>query len=568
MKIESIDRSVKELLAQGYYVIPRFQRPYSWDKENIQDFWDDAVKDPEGDYFIGSMVVFKHVNDSYGVVDGQQRLTTIMMLLAATRDELDANGGSDEAAGLHTLIERKNINNKPQFVLATQTSLPYFQDHILKFGPPSATYSIGQEEKALEQGINVIRHLVASETARLKMDKTVPDDVRKARIIERLTQVRDAILNLKLIFVLLDNEEDAYTIFETLNTRGKDLSVGDLTKNRFATLLTPESSGVDTAMFQWQEVVDTIDQSEVELQLDEFLYHYWLSKHEYVTSKKLFKRLSKFIKKKNAQEVLSQLVVDAKSYRAILEPSYRKWVGHEISLRKSLETLTIFRVKQPLPALLSVVRDYDAEVLKLKDARRALSAIEKFHFAFTAITQQRSSGTIATMYATAARDLARAASRDEKVIVIDKLLVELGKRRPDRVEFDAYFPKKIFTKSHSKDKRVIKYILGGLHQHFNKAAVFDYDQMTIEHLLPQSELEKDGIDDETVGQIGNLILVPQELNSKLSNRPFAEKRQMLLDAGYVLDPLLTEAKSWTVEEIVGRTKELGDIAFNEVWSLS
>lgn len=82
MKIESLDQDIRTLLSSGYYKIPRFQRPYSWSRENIQEFWDDVVRDNPEDYFIGSMVVFKESNQRFGVVDGQQRLTTIMILLA------------------------------------------------------------------------------------------------------------------------------------------------------------------------------------------------------------------------------------------------------------------------------------------------------------------------------------------------------------------------------------------------------------------------------------------------------------------------------------------------------
>lgn len=74
MKIESTDQDIRNLLSSGYYRIPRFQRPYSWTSENIQDFWDDVVRDRPTDYFIGSMLTFKEGSQKYGVVDGQQRL--------------------------------------------------------------------------------------------------------------------------------------------------------------------------------------------------------------------------------------------------------------------------------------------------------------------------------------------------------------------------------------------------------------------------------------------------------------------------------------------------------------
>ncbi|MGH8729624.1 MAG: DUF262 domain-containing protein, partial [Burkholderiales bacterium] len=104
MKIESTDQDIRTMLSSAYYKIPRFQRPYSWDRENIQEFWDDIVRDNPTDYFIGSMVVYKDGQQRYGVVDGQQRLTTITMLLCVLRNTLADLALTDLAKGMHGLI--------------------------------------------------------------------------------------------------------------------------------------------------------------------------------------------------------------------------------------------------------------------------------------------------------------------------------------------------------------------------------------------------------------------------------------------------------------------------------
>jgi uncharacterized protein with ParB-like and HNH nuclease domain len=89
MKINfSGHKSIRDILGSHFFKIPRFQRPYSWDRENVEDFWTDALESPEEDYFIGSMVVYKEAENMFGVVDGQQRLTTITMLLCALRNML------------------------------------------------------------------------------------------------------------------------------------------------------------------------------------------------------------------------------------------------------------------------------------------------------------------------------------------------------------------------------------------------------------------------------------------------------------------------------------------------
>ena len=82
MKITCLDKSIAKLLTESFYRIPRFQRPYSWDRTNVEDFWKDAVVENEGQYFIGNFVVYDD-KTAMGIVDGQQRLTTITLLLCA-----------------------------------------------------------------------------------------------------------------------------------------------------------------------------------------------------------------------------------------------------------------------------------------------------------------------------------------------------------------------------------------------------------------------------------------------------------------------------------------------------
>lgn len=136
MKIESEDIDIENLLAGRFFNIPRFQRPYSWDDENIQDLWDDVMGAKGEDYFIGSMVVYREGKQEFSVVDGQQRLTTITLLLCAMRDAFAVLGETDLAEGIHQLVERKNRSNKNEYVLRTETSFPYLQEKILKFGDP------------------------------------------------------------------------------------------------------------------------------------------------------------------------------------------------------------------------------------------------------------------------------------------------------------------------------------------------------------------------------------------------------------------------------------------------
>ena len=561
MKINSIDKDIKSLLSANYYRIPRFQRPYSWDRENISEFWNDIIVDCEGEYFIGSMVVFKLNSETYGVVDGQQRLTTITMILCALRDAFKKEKLEHLARGIHSLIERKNIDDKLRFILTTETSYPYFQEYIQKFGEPTLKVDVGEEEKNLEDTNNLINAYIDEAIQSIKNDTTLSSKKKQELIKDKLILIRDSILNLKIIFIELDDEDDAYIIFETLNTRGKELSVTDLVRNLVTKYIKPKAT--DTTKIQWEKIISTIEGSSADLSVDTFLHHYWLSKYDFVTLKKVFKKIKEQINKNKAQGFLNELEIDATTYREIHEAASRKWAIEEQEIKGSLDALSIFRVKQQVPVVLALMREYKAKKLKLQHVRIMLSAIEKFHFIFTAVTSQRSSGGISLMYASAAKKLSNAKTDNEKLKVLKELKNKIQERIPTMDEFLANFGEIIFTNNITKQKKLVQYILSKIDSYFQKAYTIDYGSMTIEHILPQSHKVKEAV----VGQLGNLIFVNKDLNEKLKDKPFTQKIALLKRNKTVLDDILENASMWGKDEINKRTKLLGKIAYKQVWKI-
>jgi len=567
MKIDSKDRDVQDILSSSFYKVPRFQRPYRWDKDNVLDFWQDAIMDSKGDYFIGAMVTYKHKEYFYGVVDGQQRLTTITMVLCALRNAFKKNGFSDLADGLHSLIERKDINNKPQFVLQTETSYPYLQEYIQKYEEPEISENLLEEEKNLKEAFNTISQLIDDITISVSKDPTLKEDTQKSRIKEKLIDVRDKILNLKVIFVSLDNDDDAYLIFETLNTRGKDLTVSDLVKSRLTKLAKQKNVNVDLPRDKWMKMVRVIEESSEDLQLDGFIYHFWLSKYEYLSAKKLYKAIKgKVTTNALANEFLDALVSDSVTYREINEPTYGQWDRQENEIKSSLRALKIFRVKQQLPMLLSVMREYRLNNLKKKHVELILQAIENFHFVFTAITSQRSSGGISTMYASHAKKLFEAKTSEEKISVLHELKKQLQSKKPGYQEFEARFLEIKYSDIYTKQKPLVQYILQKIDEADPKGVSVNYEQMTIEHLAPQKTNDTKKISNENCAQIGNLIYVNHDLNNMLSNKPFGEKIKILKDSRIKLDDSLNNATTWSEEEIEQRTRLLAKLAYEKIWN--
>jgi len=298
-----------------------------------------------------------------------------------------------------------------------------------------------------------------------------------------------------------------------------------------------------------------------------FIHHFWLSRYEYITEKKLYKALRKRITKTNARSFLDDLVKESVIYRYIHEPSSRVWAKDELDVRDSLKAMSLFKIRQQLPLVLSVMRQYEDGEIKLKHVRTILQAVENFHFTFTAITSQRSSGGISFMYALAARELYKAKSLEAKVkVLMDFRKDKLQTKRPEYVEFEASFMNLGYSSQMSKQKQLVRYTLMKLYHKNATGLTMDEDHATIEHLAPENPAKR-SLSVEQIASIGNLVLVNQKLNSKLENKLFGEKVNILQEANVWIDPVILEAGDWGAREIAQRTKLLAKDAYENVWSL-
>lgn len=568
MKITCIDKEIKKILETGYFHIPRFQRPYSWEKDHIIEFWHDTVIDSEQDYFIGSFVLYKMEDELYGIVDGQQRITTITLILCSLRDFYLENGLENQAMGVHLLVEKIDLDNKKNFILQTETSYPYFQEYIQKYGEPEIEVDLGAEEQNLKRAFDQINGYIKTEVDKVKLNPQVPEDDKKKNIETVLNEIRNKILKLKVIYIELDDEDDAYTVFETLNTRGKELDISDLVKNYLTKNIKAGNNKVDLPLDKWKIIRNNIDSSSADIDIDNFMLHVWLSKYDYTTKKALFKKLKKTIKPKDAKDFLNNLVKDSETYVSIFDPELRAWNKNELEVKESISALSSFGVTQQTPMVLSIMRELNANRLKYKYAREGLEAIEKFHYIFTAITSQRSSGGIASMYSTYARKLAGNITDLEQITIIRDLKEKMREKLPTYEEFLANFKTLKYTNKFTKHKKTIQYTLKQIDKHFNSNGVpIDYDLMTIEHILAQNPTIKTNNHDSFVGRIGNLVYIDGKTNGDLENKNFQAKKPILLNASIYLDDVFKNAVDWTEKEINERTEKLAELAFNIVFKI-
>jgi hypothetical protein len=377
------------------------------------------------------------------------------------------------------------------------------------------------------------------------------------------------LLALKLIWVELDNEDDAYLVFETLNTRGKDLQVSHLVKNHLSRLMKVRNRALDPLRHNWSKILKTFETTQADLDVDSYLHHFWLSQSkEYVTAKKLFGSFKRAVTQVNAKATLDQMTKDAVLYRQIGEPTYGKWKREDKHIRASLYAISsVFRMRQPYPLLLSLMRCYRDGLLSKKNVEAALWVIECFHFEFTAIAQKSSSGGISFMYASWAQKLSNAKSPAGRQAILVEIKKSLRERVPSVDDFVAGFKELRYSDEFTRQKRLVQYVLARIEDHLSHGGVaVDFDNMTIEHVASQNP-ESGGvqIDRDHVAMLGNLLFCDEELQGVLGNKGFEHKKAHLRQSGLGAAKSVVRYAKWTNAEVEARTDELARLAYGEIW---
>ncbi|MEH3576579.1 DUF262 domain-containing protein, partial [Escherichia coli] len=470
MELHAYTRTISELLSVNRkYVVPRFQREYSWVKEQINELWYDVISNiklesdftySNNEYFIGSLVL---VGDETGremqIVDGQQRLTTLTIFLSVLCEAFKSNNQSDLASALfENYIEGRDDDGKKFFKLINETPKPFFQkniQHINKADDIPQT----QEERNLLSAYKEITSLASKE----KLEKYFSVEINtEDNYSSVLKAIRDQILRfLKIIFITVNEEDEAYTIFETLNARGMNLSFVDLIKNKlFKALNDPHPN--DDAKDNWKAIRTTLMQRNGVGTFENYMRHWWVSKYAYVSNENLYKSfIGKWRKGEiNPATFIDELKQDAELYVRLSSPLESDYPQMEDKqLFHSLNAIRLFGITQCRPFLLALLKAKQQKRLRQCDLLKAVKYIENFHFVFNAVCSLRPSG-IEGAYSKAARSInSPNATKATNGTTIDQLCMLLSNRKPEISVFTEHFRDILFTDDNSKQKRLVQYII-------------------------------------------------------------------------------------------------------------
>lgn len=562
MKVTPVSKTLADIFRGNFLKIPRFQRAYDWDRDNLTEFWNDIRERTDPEYFMGSLVVFSDQKEKnlLSLVDGQQRITTITIMLAIIRNVLETFGEAGPASAVHELIETRDLDNKHRFVLEHDPADRYFQYAIQQHQADKQFKPNGVQQDNLE---NAFKYLDSALRSHVK--STYGGD--KNKTVEYLKHLRDCILQMHFISIELDNEDDAYLIFETLNTRGKDLRSSDLLKNHFMRLLPAKTKGLDVAKNTWSDIVSKLNSVQVSIDPDSFLLHHWMAHKSAVSKANLFLKYKSEIKKTNAKAWLENLRSSADTYVKCLAPGEMSFAKEERSLQESLNAIRLFGVTQAAPLMLALMTLYENKTISLKTTRTAFELIERFTFQFNALTQSRGGGGVANMYAKLAQNALACRDAQAFTAVLADIRSKFRERVPDEVEFTVPFSRITFRANYTRERGLARYVLSKLAKHYGMPNEIDLTLLTVEHILAQSTGEETG-DEFDVGAIGNLILINEAVNGKVGVKEFKEKKKEFTVANNVyLDPYLKNASEWGYDQIGARGVTLAKVGYDEIWKI-
>lgn len=575
MNIKPYDKTVRDLLgSKRQFVIPRFQREYSWDKKNYQEFLEDMlgnliIKDgriSSSQYFLGTMLFIGNfaegTEQEIQVVDGQQRLTTITILFSAMSDIFLTLGEQTLSRQLFAYIMTEDDDGNEVRILKSKTSYPFFSYFIQDKEKKMSLDATTEEEHCIKETYEYFRaQLTEAKLKSMLKRKHGSEIVEALSEIDVLKALRDQVLNSTFISISTTDREQANKIFEILNAKGKRLAYIDLIKNKIFEVLN-KVEPADFAEETWKNIKETLSFGKESVGLATFYQHFWSSKYKKVSSNKLYEAFNSTIKKSETEytEFIKELLKNAKIYMQIVNPKREDYNNRKeyFGIVQSLSCINnYFNVVQVRIALLALFDTKQRGIVDFTMLRDTLSYLENFHFAYNAILANRTN-RLEKIYSSFAIALRKSQTKAEaKCVIRDKLVAPLDELFPTFDSFSEKFVALSFTKKDKVSNVKTKYAINKLNSLYSNNEVFANDG-TIEHIIPEKEQGN-------TLNIGNLILLEDNLNVEAGHENYANKCAVYAKSNYIwVKNFVAQHEQWDSSMIEQRAKEMAKVYYTEI----
>ena len=549
------NKTYRQLMGNGLrYEIPKFQRDYSWEAEHWDDLWQDIralLANEDNEHYMGYLVLQTSNNKEFQIIDGQQRLTTMSLLILSTLKCLKEL--VDSGIEAENNLKRKNSLLNSYIEYADPVTL--ISNNKLKLNRNSDDYY--KQHLVLLKELP-LRNTNASEKHMRECFNWYYDRIKKEfNTGESLAAFIDNIVD-KLFFTVIEvtDQLNAFKVFETLNARGVQLSSADLLKNYLFFVVDetkPHISEIEELENIWSKIVGKLGEQKFE----DYLRYYWNSIHKSVGKKYLFKTIKGSIKSKDQVfELIRNLNDTADIYLAIQNPEDEFWKDKP-EIRKSLKELKLFQIRQINSLFLSALRNLEVENFK-KLAK--ICSVISFRYNIIGGLNPNAQEDVYNTVALKILSNKRFEVADFQTIYVSDL------------NFENDFSTKEF-KNTTRNHKIVKYILSKIevYQHRNEIDP-ESDLFTIEHILPENADDTWGNFtfeeiNRSVYRIGNLTLLEKKLNREADQKAYVEKIVLFAQSNSELTKTLPDNfNTWNEDKLAARQRELAKHA-KAIWKI-
>jgi hypothetical protein len=558
--ISANEDTVESVLSRNYrYTVPDYQRQYSWGEEQWRALWEDLQALDDGEtHFLGSIVVIERSEglnklDRLEIVDGQQRLATILTILSVMRQKYldEGESGQSDAIRDEYLVEQDLDQQEYQNLTLSRYDNDSFSSIL--------NCDFGQVEN---ESLNEALEFYGSRIHGLSVEET--DTLRK-KLLSSVT----------LVTIECTEEQSAFRLFETLNDRGLELSSVDLMKNYIFSIAAQDDDVDYEAIKQsWQRTVDnTVPHLN---KPSRFFRHYIMSAPapDYPDDVSDYKLYSIF--QDNIDSVRSSQDLTLETYIAdIADQSelYIKIVNTDIdqfehkgneAINAKLTHLHYIKSVQARTLLLRIFREFDNP----NKIEEALGVLERFLIRWK-VANYATGGQLDRIYSEIC----------STVFDADDPVEEMADFFRGKYPSDAEFKAGIENKRVKLNERT-KYILKRIEEERYGGTIDRLDQYDTEHIAPRSAFTATrhsawvaALDttqatfEQHRDRLGNLTLLESDKNIRASNNPFETKKSEYKASDVSMTRSVAETyDDWNIDSIQQRTSELAEVAAN-IWSL-
>lgn len=544
---------ISNVLKTRRFRVPAYQRSYAWEAEHVEALLadvNDAIKSKEKEYFLGSIVVTGPVDRRYEVVDGQQRLTTVSLLISAIRDRFREEGDNEAETSIRNdflaNVDRKTKEREPKLAL-NEVDNELYQELIEDKSAIEPSRYPRQSHKRL---------IASAECMRKYIDELC---VQSPDSEETLHEWLDYLeTNLKVILVIAPDDSNAFVIFETLNDRGLELAISDLLKNY---LFHRSGDKIEETKNRWLTMVATLESASDDPLVVTYLRHFAMSKYGLVREKELFGIIKrKVTSKKLALQFSTELSNTARTYAGLINTDHDLWSEYDVATREAVYALNLLGMVQVRPLLLAILDKFDPK--KASAAFKKLVAVAvRFQ-----IVGGAGGGTLERIYSDAARGVS-----EGKLNSIDEILKGFSTLPTDSAFIAAFAVVSISKQS------LARYYLRMLESGVPGASgelvpSTDAGQVNLEHVLPINPSEKWlktwFADDAKAYQrrLGNLAIMAAKMNSTIGNADFETKKVELSKSAFHFTKMIGGDDAWDETAIERRQAAMAEVA-SKVWSI-